>query len=202
VNLLDVVIVSLCLFFAVYGIVQGVVGLMFSWAGLLLAHVAGVKYYETAQERLHPDFPHGEIVAYLLTFLGIYLAFRLVGLLIERWVRGSELSGTERAAGMLAGFVKGALLSVLLVFVLVIILPRGTALVRESKLAPQAMVAATWAQRIFPVKIRDAFRKKTGDYLPLSGGGAGRALSLNRKTGPGNSSVDFPRFRRQPSGLV
>ncbi|MGA7104947.1 MAG: CvpA family protein, partial [Candidatus Deferrimicrobiaceae bacterium] len=99
--------------------------------------------------------------------------FRLVGLLIERWVRGSELSGTDRAAGMLAGFVKGALLSVLLVFVLVILLPRDTGLLRKSTLAPRAMVAATWVAKIFPEKIRDAFREKTGDAKPLSGGGDG-----------------------------
>ena len=169
-NLLDIVIICLCLGFSVYGIVQGVVRQLFSWTGLLLGHVAGVKYYETAQEHLRLDFPHAEIVAYLLIFLGIYFAIRLVGLLIERWVRGSELSGTDRAAGMLAGFVKGALLSVLLVFVLVILLPRDTELLRKSRLAPRAMVAARWAQRVFPKKIRDAFGEKAGDYPPLSGG--------------------------------
>jgi len=169
VNFLDVAIIALCLGFALYGIVQGVVRQLFSWGGLILGHIAGVKYYEIAQRRLHLDFLHGEIVAYLLTFIGVYLAFRLVGLLIERWVRGSELSGTDRAAGMLAGFVKGALLSILLVFVLVILLPRDTGLLRESTLAPRAMVAATWVAKIFPEKIRDAFREKTGDHPPPSG---------------------------------
>ncbi|MGB3400217.1 MAG: CvpA family protein [Candidatus Deferrimicrobiaceae bacterium] len=184
-NLLDIVIIALCLGFALYGIVQGVVRQLFSWGGIILGHVAGVKYYETAQQRLNLDFPHGEIVAYLLTFLGIYLAFRLVGLLIERWVRGSELSGTDRAAGMLAGFVKGALLSVLLVFVLAIMLPRDTGLLRKSKLAPKAMVAATWVAKIFPEKIRDAFREKTGDAKPLSGGEDGLPAAPQPKNRPG-----------------
>jgi membrane protein required for colicin V production len=169
VNLLDIAIIALCLGFALYGIVQGVVRQLFSWGGLILGHIAGVKYYDTAQQRLHLDFPHGEIVAYLLTFLATYLACRLVGLLIERWVRGSELSGTDRAAGMLAGFVKGALLSILLVFVLVILLPRDTGLLRQSTLAPRAMVAATWVAKIFPEKIRDAFREKTGEPPPPPG---------------------------------
>jgi len=153
-----------------YGIVQGVVRQLFSWTGIILGHVAGVKYYEAAQQRLNLDFPHAEIVAYLLIFIGIYLVFRLVGLFIEQWVRGSELSGTDRAAGMLAGFVKGALLSVLLVFVLVILLPRDTGLLRKSTLAPRAMVAANWVAKIFPEKIRDTFQAKTGDAKPLSGG--------------------------------
>jgi membrane protein required for colicin V production len=169
VNLLDFAIIALCLGFALYGIVQGVVRQLFSWGGILLGHVAGVQYFETAQKRLSLNFPHGEIVAYLLIFLGVYLAFRLVGLLIERLVRGSELSGADRAAGMLAGLVKGALLSILLVFVLVVLLPRDTGLLRESTLAPRAMVAATWVAKVFPQKIRDAFREKTGEPPPPSG---------------------------------
>ena len=71
---------------------------------------------------------------------------------------------------MLAGFAKGALLSVLLVFVLVILLPRDSEFLRKSRLAPRAMVPAAWMQSIFPKKIRDAFQEKVGDYPPPSGG--------------------------------
>jgi len=167
VNFLDVIIVVLCLGFAVFGIFQGMVRQLFSWGGLLLGHIAGVKYYATAQIQLHLDFPHGDVAGYLLTFLGVYLIVRLVGLILERWVRNSELSGTDRAAGMLAGFVKGALLSVLLVFILVIILPKGTALVRESRLAPSAIAAAIWVQKVFPEAIRRAYREKIGEIPSL-----------------------------------
>jgi len=169
VNLLDIAIIALCLGFAVYGIFQGMVRQLFSWGGLILGHIAGVRYYETVQEYLRLDFPHAEIVAYLLVFLGVYVIVRLAGLIVERVVRRSELSGADRAAGMVAGFAKGALLSVLLVFVLVILLPKDTAFLRESTLAPRAMVAVTWVAKIFPEKIRDAFREKTGDHPPPSG---------------------------------
>ena len=169
-NLLDIVIAVLCLGFAVYGILQGVVRQLFSWTGLLLGHVAGVKFFETVQVRLRLDFPHSDIVAYLLIFLAVYLAVRLVGLLVERLVRGSELSGTDRIAGMLAGFGKGVLLSVLLVFVLVILLPRNASFLRESKLAPKAMVAARWIQKVFPERIRHAFQEKIGDLSTPPGG--------------------------------
>jgi len=169
VNLLDIVIAVLCLGFALYGIIQGVVRQLFSWTGLVLGHIAGVKFFETAQVLLRLDFSHSDIVAYLLIFLAVYLALRLVGLLVERWVRGSEMSGTDRFAGLLAGLGKGALLSVLLVFVLVILLPRDTSLLRESKLAPTAMVAARWGQKFFPDRIRDAFREKAGDISSSPG---------------------------------
>jgi membrane protein required for colicin V production len=167
VSFLDVVIAVLCLGFAVYGIFQGMVRQLFSWGGLLLGHIAGVKFYATAQSQLRLDFPHGDVVGYLLTFLGVYLVVRLAGLVVERWIRSSELSGTDRAAGMLAGFAKGALLSVLLVFVLVIILPKDTAFLRESKLAPTAMKAARWMEKLFPEKIREGFREKIREIPSL-----------------------------------
>jgi membrane protein required for colicin V production len=170
VNLLDIVIAVLCLGLAVHGIFQGMVRQLFSLGGLLLGHVAGVKFYAVAQERIRLDFSHGDVVAYLLTFVAAYLAVRLAGLLVERWVRGSALSGTDRIAGMLAGFGKGVLLTVLLVFLLVILLPRNASLLRESKLAPKTMVAAMWMQKVFPGRIRDAFREKIGDFPPPPGG--------------------------------
>ena len=169
-NLLDIVIAVLCLGLAVHGIFQGMVRQLFSWGGLIAGHIAGVKFYAIAQERLRLDFSHGDVVAYLLTFLAVYLAVRLAGLLVERWVRGSALSGTDRIAGMLAGFGKGVLLTVLLVFMLVILLPRNASLLRESKLAPKAMVAARWMQKIFPERIRDSFREKIGDFAAPPGG--------------------------------
>jgi membrane protein required for colicin V production len=170
VNLLDVIIAVLCLGLAIHGIFQGMVRQLFSWGGLIAGHIAGVKFYGIAQERLRLGFSHGDIVAYLLTFVAVYLAVRLVGLLVERWVRGSALSGTDRFAGLLAGFGKGILLSVLLVFVLVILLPRDTSLLRESKLTPKAVVAARWMQKVFPERIRDSFREKIGDLSPPHGG--------------------------------
>ena len=169
-NLLDIVIAVLCLGLAVHGIFQGMVRQLFSWGGLIAGHIAGVKFYAIAQERLRLDFSHGDVVAYLLTFLAVYLAVRLAGLLVERWVRGSALSGTDRIAGMLAGFGKGVLLSVLLVFVLVILLPRNASFLRESKLAPKAMVAARWIQKVFPERIRHAFQEKIGDLSTPPGG--------------------------------
>ena len=180
-NFLDIVIAVLCLGLAVHGIFQGMVRQLFSWGGLLAGHVAGVKFYGIAQERLRLDFSHADVVAYLLTFLAVYLAVRLAGLLVERWVRGSELSGTDRIAGMLAGFGKGVLLSVLLVFVLVILLPRNASLLRESKLAPNAMVAAKWMQKVFPERIRDSFREKIGDFATTPGGKKEEPASLQPK---------------------
>jgi membrane protein required for colicin V production len=161
-NALDIVFAALCALLAVLGLFQGFVRQAASWTGLILGHIAGVKYNAPFQKFLSLEFPRGDIIAYLLALFTVYVAVRLVGLLIERWVRGTKLSGSDRFFGALAGLAKGIVLSILLLFVLVVVLPRDSALIARSKAAPRLMVAAHWMERIFPERIREAFREKAG----------------------------------------
>lgn len=168
-NLLDILIVALCVGFGILGIFQGLVRQAFSWAGLILGHFLGVKFFPAVHDRLGLSFQHGDVVAYLLLFAVVYLCVRLVGTLVERLIRESKLSGTDRTAGALAGFAKGILLSILLVFLLVILLPRDTSLLRGSKLAPRVAVAAGWISKVFPDRIGEVFREKMGQAARPAG---------------------------------
>lgn len=159
-NPLDIGIVALCAVLALFGLLRGFVRQAASLAGLVLGHILAVRYNAGVQKLLHFDFPHAGIAAYLLALLAVYIAVRLLGLLIERWIRGTKLSGTDRFLGALAGAVKGALFSILLVFVLVVLLPRDAALLKSSRLAPRALTAAGWIEKTFPEKIRESFREK------------------------------------------
>jgi membrane protein required for colicin V production len=159
-NAFDIVIVALCAILALLGLLRGIVRQAASLAGLILGHVAGVKYYTAVQAALRLDFTGGHIVAYLLALLAVYIAVRLTGLIVERWVRGTKLSGMDRFLGFLAGAAKGVLISVLLVFLLAILLPRDASILKGSKLAPKLVVAAGWVEGAFPEKMRAAFREK------------------------------------------
>jgi membrane protein required for colicin V production len=159
-NLLDICIIALCAALALFGLLKGFVRQAVSIAGLILGHFIAVRYNAEVQKLLQFDFPHAGVAAYLLALLAVYIAVRLFGLLVERWIRGTKLSGLDRLLGALAGAAKGALLSILLVFVLIVILPRNAALVKNSKLAPRALVAAGWLEKTFPDKIREAYREK------------------------------------------
>jgi membrane protein required for colicin V production len=159
-NPLDIGIVALCAVMGLFGLLQGFVRQAASWAGLLLGFIVGWKYGAEAQKFLRLDFPGGAVAAYLVILLGVYIAVRLIGLLVERWVRGTKLSGADRFLGMLAGLAKGALLSVLLVFFLFLLLPRDASLLKGSTLSPRLMVAARWMEGVFPERIREPFREK------------------------------------------
>ncbi len=182
-NVLDLVIAALCIGFAVYGIFQGIVRQAFSLGGLVLGHLAGVHYGAAAQNRLSLDFSHSEVVAYVLVFIVTYVLVRFAGFLLERLVRASALSGTDRFGGMVMGFAKGVLLSVLLVFLLVILLPADAPLLADSKLAPTAVTGARVVEKVFPRRWREAFdAKAAGRFAPRGGRGVapGARQSKNR----------------------
>lgn len=159
-NLLDLILAVLIAWFAVSGIVRGLVGQLFSIGGLIAGHLLGIRYYAFAQGKLGLSFQYAEVVGYAVVFLAAYLAVRLIGGLIEGRVRESKLSGSDRLAGLAAGLVKGALLSILIVFLLVILLPRDARLLRESKAAPTAVAAGKRLAAAFPERFAEAFREK------------------------------------------
>ena len=165
-NLLDLILAVLIVWFAVSGIARGLVRQLFSLVGLVAGHLLGIRYYAVAQTKLGLSFQYAEVVGYAVVFLAAYLVVRLIGGLIEGRVRKSTLSGSDRLAGMAAGLVKGALLSILIVFLLVILLPRDARLLRESKAAPTAISAGKRLAAAFPDRFAESFREKIQAIRP------------------------------------
>jgi membrane protein required for colicin V production len=159
-NPLDIGIAALVAVLALLGLLKGLVRQAASWAGLVLGLVAGWKFGAAVQKPLGLDFAGGAAASYLLVLLAVYIAVRLAGLLVERWVRATKLSGTDRFLGMLAGAAKGLLLAVLLAFFLALLLPRDAPLLRGSRFYPRLAAAAQWMEAAFPEGIRESFREK------------------------------------------
>ncbi len=159
-NLIDIVLAVLFVWFAVSGIARGLVRQLFSLGGLIAGHLAGIRFYGYAASTLKLTFRYSEVAGYVIVFLAVYLVFRLLGTVIEGRIRASKLSGADRLMGMGAGLAKGALVAVLLVFLLVILLPEDSSVLRESKAAPAAISAGRRLASVFPDRIADSFREK------------------------------------------
>jgi len=114
-NLLDLIVAVLFAGFAVSGIARGLVRQLFSLGGWLPDIWRGsVLRLRAGETRL--SFQYAEVVANAVVFLAAYLAVPAD----RRADRGAgaevETVGADRLAGMAAGLVKGALLSILIVF--------------------------------------------------------------------------------------
>jgi membrane protein required for colicin V production len=170
---LDIGIIALCAVLALFGLFKGIVRQLTSWAGLILGLVVAWKYGAGVQELLRFEFAGGAVAAYLLALLAVYIAVRLLGLVVERWLRGTKLSGADRFLGLVAGAAKGVFLSILLVVFLTILLPRNAPLLAGSKLYPRLMDAARWMENAFPERIRESFREKMRAVAPRPAGEKG-----------------------------
>ncbi|MEW6719166.1 MAG: CvpA family protein, partial [Thermodesulfobacteriota bacterium] len=159
-NLLDIVVVALLALFAVFGVLRGLVRQLFSIAGLVAGHIAGIRFYADAVSLLKLSFRYAEVAGYVGILLAVFLVFSLLGAFIEARIRKSKLSAVDRLGGLVAGTAKGALLAVGLVFLLVIVLPKDARVIRESKAAPYAIAAGKWLADAFPESFADTFRKK------------------------------------------
>ncbi len=195
-NTLDVVIGLLCLGSAILGVVAGPLRQFSKLGGLILGLVLAKKYAGWAQETMRLRFVHGDVVAYAILLVAVYVAARLVGWAVEHSLRGEKLSGAERVTGALAGFVHGAALSVVVVFILVAVSPRDASIFRESKAAPAAVKAAGLVQAVFPKEVRDPFREKAP---AAEGGRPAEGLSpASASAPPGASAPERPKAPESP----
>ena len=159
-NIIDISVICLLVFFGILGVLRGLIRQLFSFGGLIAGHLAGIKCCKFAVSTLNLQFKYAELAGYLVILAVVYIVFVVSGWFIVKKIRNNRLSVVDRVFGLLAGLVKGGVLAVLLVFVLVILLPKDALVLRKSIAAPQAIVAGKWLAKGFPAQISDSFTKK------------------------------------------
>jgi len=112
VNRIDVVLAIFLALFALRGFGRGFSRELFALIGLVGGLAAAVTTYAQAAEMLPPDVPEigRPALAFVGVFLGVYVAAKLAGLLVNRVLGIVLLSTLDRCVGALFGAVKGVAL--------------------------------------------------------------------------------------------
>ena len=159
-NIIDLFVIGLIVFFSVIGFIRGMIQQLFALCGLVAGHLVGIRYYAVVSSVLKLQFKYAELVGYLIILLAIFIVAAIIGHFIGDKVRDTKLSLIDRVFGLFAGFLKGGLLAVLLVFVLVIMLPKDAQVLHKSMMVPQAIAVGKWMTKGFPPQFSDSFQKK------------------------------------------
>jgi uncharacterized membrane protein required for colicin V production len=112
----DTTIVIVLALGALFGALSGLVRQVARLVGLILAVYAALTWHDEAAELLEDVFFRDAspwlsgVLAYVVVFLGIYLAVAGVGVLIGRWVKAARLQKWNRALGASFGTFKAAVL--------------------------------------------------------------------------------------------
>lgn len=118
INWVDLLIVILLIRSSYVGFSKGFGWELFRFIGCICAILSAVYYYEALSRLIGDYFPVVSPVSNLLSFTGIYVAvlfiIKIINILIAKIIKIEAVSAFEKFGGLLLGFLRGALLTSLL----------------------------------------------------------------------------------------
>jgi len=114
---IDIVIALVILFFAARTAIVGFVAEFFSKAAVIAGVAVAVVFYRGIApyvSRIAGEKPFPEIVAFLLIFIVVYLAAKIVQNLAGNAFEGESMTNLDRAMGFFLGLAEGFLAAVVI----------------------------------------------------------------------------------------
>jgi membrane protein required for colicin V production len=161
VNWFDILLLALTAAFVFQGLRQGFTRLVIGLAATLLGVLLASWFYGAAGAFLVPYVSSksiSNIIGFLLVFLGVQLAGTLLATVLARIFKWSGLSWLDRLLGALFGFVKAALIGIILVMIILAFPVKPVpASVSQSVIAPYLIEASHILVHLAPREAKDGF---------------------------------------------
>lgn len=147
-NIFDFIIAAIIIYCIIRGIFRGIIKEASSIIGVLAGLYAAYNYYPSLSQDLlgfKNLFSSGEyvdIISFLLLFSIVFLMVGALGILIRFLLKIVFMAWVDRLFGGVFGFVRGFMISSVLVLVLTTFLSSGSPVIRESALCPYVASAA------------------------------------------------------------
>jgi len=159
-NPLDIVIVVVVLYCLIRGILRGVLREFFSLLGILGGLYTANLFTPSLSQYLSrwiSVFPSVNAVSFCLLFIGIFFVFSAVGVIVK-YVTNINFPGwVERTLGGFLGTLRGVLMVSILLLEATLLLPKGSPMVRKSRLAPYAAAVSEKVAFLVSSDIRQEF---------------------------------------------
>jgi len=162
-NLLDVILIVVVGFSSVYGLFKGMVKEVISLLAVIIGLIGASRFYEEASPLLK-DFGLGEQVAkslsFFILFILIFIAMILIGKLLHRLIHAIFLGWLNRLGGVGFGFIRGIVISGIIIVFLTLIFSEKAPILRKSKLTPHIMSISKVLLALVPDDLRKRFTEK------------------------------------------
>ena len=183
-NLLDIIIITVMVFFAFRGLIRGIFMEIASLAGVILGFLIGLRFHPMITNLLKPRLPSfDELVLQLISFAVIFTCVLILcnfsGWMIKVILKKTSLGWADKGLGATLAAIKGILIIYLAIVILTFFVPSKAPLVTGSKLAPliissyQSMISVLspdfyrgWKNRFMEQKdkIGNVVSKKIEDF--------------------------------------
>ena len=120
---MDIVFAALIVIFTLRCALKGFISELMSMASLVLGLLAALYFYKNGGEFVRMKFMPGmkilpEVIAFIALFLIVFLAIKLLELMLKEIIEGIRLGGADRFLGILFGMVEGVIVVSLILFLL------------------------------------------------------------------------------------
>jgi membrane protein required for colicin V production len=163
VTFFDWIIIAIVCFFAVKSLLRGAVREICSLLALMLAGTAALRYYPVLLPFLRPWLTAAwaqTAAAGTILFLGVYICVSLAGWLVALLLQKLRLGFLDRTAGIVVGAAKAYVL-VSCILILLLLVPRGTEIIRQSTLSGYGIPVILRLAPHFPEPLRGLIKEKT-----------------------------------------
>jgi membrane protein required for colicin V production len=162
-NALDWIFIVMIGASALYGLLKGLVREVVSIIAVLLGLAAASRGYRLAIP-LFKDFGVSQelagVLSFLLIFVVVYIVIILLGKLIQRLLHTRFLGCANRLGGAVFGFVRGVIISGIIVVLLTVTLSEKAAILMDSKLTPYVMTISRVLVSLAPEGVKDRFMEQ------------------------------------------
>ena len=165
-NPFDIIIIVILGYSLVRGIFRGLVKEVSSIIGVLGGFYAAFTYYAILAKFLSgliKETAYLNILSFLIIFCGVLIIVGILGVIIKYLLNIAFLGWVDRIGGFGFGLVKGILIASILFLTLTAFLPKGSAFLKNSILAPQVSWVSEKMAKIVSKEMKQDFTAKLGE---------------------------------------
>ena len=165
-NPFDILIIVILGYSLVRGLFRGLVKEVSSLIGVLGGFYAAYTYYKVLAGLLAGlihDTSYLNILSFLLIFCVVLILVGVLGVVIKYLLNIAFLGWVDRIGGVTFGILKGILIVSILFITLTAFLPKGTAFIKNSELAPHASWISEKLAEVISKEMKLDFKAKLGE---------------------------------------
>ena len=165
-NPFDILIIVILGYSLVRGLFRGLVKELASIIGVLGGFYAAYTYYNLLADLLAGlihDTSYLNILSFLIIFCGVLIIVGVLGVIIKYLLNIAFLGWVDRIGGVVFGVLKGVLIVSILFITLTAFLPKGTAFIKNSELAPHVSWISEKMANVISKEMKQDFKAKLGE---------------------------------------
>ena len=165
-NPFDILIIVILGYSLVRGLFRGLVKEISSIIGVFGGFYAAYTYFKVLAGMLSgliKDVSYLNILSFLIIFCGVLIVVSVLGVIIKYLLNITFLGWVDRIGGVVFGLAKGILIIAVLFISLTAFLPKGSAFLKNSVLAPHVSWVSEEMAKVVSQEMKLNFKTKLGE---------------------------------------